>query len=365
MSEMRTGRLLAPDALAHPGRRLVVEPATDLMWRRLVEEHRSDVFHSPSWISALGDTYDFDLRAAMLVDGDSQPTAGIVYAEIHDFLDPRIVSLPFSDFCDPIVEDAADWNVLVEDLLVAGHRVGFRCLHNEVPLSDPRLQPVETLGWHCIDLTEDSEQIWSRLAPTARRAVRRARNQGVVVREAGSVEDLRSFFDLHLRVRKLKYQLLAQPYRFFQSIWDRFVEPGNGWLLLAEHEGTVIGGVMFLRWKDSVYYKFNASDPDALNMRPNDLVLWEGIERAQAEGARRLDFGVSDWDQEGLLRYKRKYASEEKVVHFLHYMPEGRPSEREQKARALLPQLTDLFVDPSVPHDITERAGNMLYRYFT
>lgn len=362
---MRTERLLEPGTFAPPVRRLIVEPATDPVWARLVEEQRSDVFHSPSWIAALGDTYDFDFRAAVLVDAQYQPSAGIAYAEINDFFDPRIVSLPFSDFCDPIVSDEADWNLLVDDLLSIGSRMGVRCLHNELPLGDSRLETLETLGWHCVDLTHDPDRIWTELAPTARRAVRKARSQGVTVREASTTADLRSFFDLHLRVRKLKYRLLAQPYRFFESIWNRFIEPGNGWLLLAEHDDAVVGGVMFLRWKDTVYYKFNASDPDALTVRPNDLVLWEGIRRAHAEGARRLDFGVSDWDQEGLLRYKRKYATEEKVVHFLRYTPKGWPSERERRARALLPQLTDLFVDPSVPHEVTERAGNMLYRYFT
>lgn len=51
-------------------------------------------------------------------------------------MDPRIVSLPFSDFYDPLVENREDWNLLVGALLHNGHRLSLRCLHNEIPLYD-------------------------------------------------------------------------------------------------------------------------------------------------------------------------------------------------------------------------------------
>jgi hypothetical protein len=34
------------------------------------------------------------------------------------------------------------------------------------------------------------------------------------------------------------------------------------------------------------------------------------------------------------------------------------------QGRALLPQLTNLLTESSVPDDVTERAGDILYRYF-
>lgn len=78
-----------------------------------------------------------------------------------------------------------------------------------------------------------------------------------------------------------------------------------------------------------------------------------------------LDFGLSDWDQEGLLRYKRKFATEEKTISFLRYNPEIFQSLREKQMRSLLPQLTDLFVDEAVPDRVTEKAGEVLYQFFT
>lgn len=122
---------------------------------------------------------------------------------------------------------------------------------------------------------------------------------------------------------------------------------------------------MFLIWKDGLYYKFNASAPVHLSLRPNDLLIWEAIKYGQTQGYTHLDFGLSDWDQAGLVRYKRKFASEEKTISFLQYAPNGEPTYQEKHFCNLLPQLTDLFTHESVPDTITEKAGEVLYRFFT
>jgi hypothetical protein len=33
--------------------------------------------------------------------------------------------------------------------------------------------------------------------------------------------------------------------------------------------------------------------------------------------------------------------------------------------RALLPRLTEIFVDETVPDEVTERAGDLLYQFFS
>lgn len=164
-------------------------------------------------------------------------------------------------------------------------------------------------------------------------------------------------------MRKHKYRLLPQPWRFFEAIWRRFLEPGHGVLMLAECDGQAIGGVVFLEWGDRLYYKFNASDLDHLDARPNDLVLWEGIGYAAERNLSLVDLGVSDLDQPGLIRYKRKYASEEGSVT-VHRRRPSTASGPADEIRDLLGAMTELYVDPSVPDAITERAGDRLYRYF-
>lgn len=341
-----------------------IDPQHDPLWQILVSKYRTDVFHSPAWIGALNATYDFDIKALVVLDEAGEPRAGLAYGRIEDMMDPRIVSLPFSDFCDPVVHDPADWDALITRLLAEDCRVNLRCLHNDLPLTDERLTFVNRAKWHCVDLRREVDDLWMGLDGAARRAIKKAQRQGITVRIAKDKDDLRAFFLLHLKLRKYKYNLLAQSYSFFENIWDNFIPKGHGALMVAVHEERVIGGIFFLEWQNKFYYKFNASDQSCVNLRPNDLVIWEGIQYGREKGYDYIDFGLSDWDQEGLLQYKRKFATEEKTISFLRYTPEGTPGEKEKQIRKLLPQLTDLLAHNDVPDEVTERGGELLYKFF-
>ncbi len=344
---------------------VTVDPTSDPLWLQLVTSRRSDVFHSPGWLQSLRDAYDLPVMANVLLDEHEVPVAGFVYCPIDDIMDPRVVSLPFSDFCDPLASTESEWDRVTEGVIDGVRRVHTKCLHSDLPLRDTRLRQAGRSRWHAIDLNRSAEEIWEGISSSARRSIRKARSQGIDVRVGDDLADLRAFFDLHLRVRKYKYGMLAQPWRLFESIWEHLLATGHGVLLLAVQEERILGGVLFLEWQQTLYYKFNASDPEHLGVRPNDLVIWTAIEHGLSRGLDRLDFGLSDWDQEGLLRFKRKYATEEKTIHGLETFPPVGPSDREAEIRRVLPSLTTLLTAPEVPDAITEAAGDVLYKYFT
>jgi lipid II:glycine glycyltransferase (peptidoglycan interpeptide bridge formation enzyme) len=223
---------------------------------------------------------------------------------------------------------------------------------------------VNRARWHAIDLQPESDDEWTGLEPSARRAIRRSQRDNVVVSHAESLAELRIFYELHMGIRKRKYRLLAQPYAFFENLWREFVAADKGTLMLARVGEEVAAGVLFLEWKDTLYYKFNASDPMLSACRPNDAIMWAAMEYGRKRGHRRIDLGLSDWDQEGLVRYKRKYASEEKTISFLSNETPGATATGPSRLGQLMPRLTDLLTDERVPDAITERAGAVLYRYF-
>lgn len=352
---------MTAEAVGSEVERSEVSAATSGMWATLVRQRRTDVFHSPTWASVLADTYGFDVRARILHRGGT-PEAGIAFVTLDDHLGRRHVTLPFSDFCDPLVDDHSQLRQLIDDLLSGPDAVTIKTRVGPAHRV-PELTDGARFAWHGIDVRGDIDAAWDRVDSGARRAIRKAQTAGITVRAATSIDDVRTFFELHLAVRKYKYRLLSQPWRFFESIWNRFLAPGEGVLLLAEIEGRVVGGVVFLTWDDTLYYKFNASDMDQLSVRPNDVVLWEGMKWANQRGLAMIDLGVSDFDQPGLIRYKQKYASDDGEVVVLRKPGAARPGDAE--ARALLGELTRLFVDASVPDAITERAGDALYGFFT
>jgi CelD/BcsL family acetyltransferase involved in cellulose biosynthesis len=341
-----------------------VDPRSDPVWRTLVDQAASSVFHSPAWIQVLTDTYGWDAFAYVVLNDREEPCAGLPFCRIADVLGERIVSLPFSDYCDPLVSDLRCWRALVDRLLPEHRPITVRCLHNDLPLADERFVRMKQTKWHGLDLRPDLETLWGAMHDSKHRAIRKSQREGVQVRIAQSEQELRAFFEMHLRIRKYKLGMLAQPYGFFQNIWRRFVEAKRGFLLLAIYQDRIVAGDFFLEWKDTLYYKFNASLIEDLSHRPNDLLMWEGIQCGKARGLKYLDLGLSDWDQEGLVRYKRMFGTEEKAISFLRYAPNGPATPVEKGVRDLLNQMTCRFTDQLVPDLVTEKAGEDLYRLF-
>jgi CelD/BcsL family acetyltransferase involved in cellulose biosynthesis len=343
---------------------ICVDPQTDPLWQKLVDQHESSAFHSPRWMRVLAETYSLEIRAYVVLDDVGEPQAGLPFCQNADIMGERIVTLPFSDYCDPLVGNRDDWNCLINQLLVEHHPTVVRCLHNNLPLADERFSLVKQAKWHGLSLQSDLDTLWHGLHSSAKRAVKKAQRDGIVVQIAEREEELRAFFEMHLKIRKYKYHLLAQPYRFFENIWHHFVEEQSGLLMVAEYQDEITGGVLFLEWKDTLYYKFNASASPHLSHRPNDLLIWEGIKYGKAKGYTYLDFGLSDWDQEGLIQYKRKFATEEKTISFLQHLPDDLLPQPGQQIRSFLTQLTALFTAEAVPDNVTEKAGDILYRFF-
>ena len=325
-----------------------------------IDDAKVSLFGSPAWIRALSSTYGLAIEA-MVVSSADGVEAAVLFSEINDIRGKRISSLPFSDYLDPMVGDLASWKRLVDPLIARGVPLRFRCVHNNVPLADNRFHRSVTAHWHAADLRRSEAETDASLRDSALRNVRKATRSGVVVREGRSLDDLRTFYRMHCHIRKSKYQLFAQPFSFFENLHAEFSEGGRLIVLLAEVDGVAIGGIVFLVQGDTLYYKFNASLETAL--RPNDLLVWTGLGLGRAMGLASLDFGISDLDQPGLVRFKQKFATEERPVTNLVWRPETVDA-RGQEVAETLGRLTRILTAPEVPDEVTRAAGDELYHLF-
>jgi hypothetical protein len=333
-------------------------PARDLVRADLPADLGS-LFSSPAWIAMLEATYGFELLASTLVDG-GHTLGAILYGLVDDIRGRRVISLPFSDYCDPLVADAATWERLAAPLFARGVPVRFRCLRSVLPLADGRLTRTGEALWHGVDLDRDEDAIWAGLDASARQNVRRAQRAGVLVREGRSLDDLAAFHAMHRHVRKAKYRLLAQPFRMLEAMHEAFGD--RLCVLLAELDGHPIAGILFLVDGDTLFYKFNASVD--LPQRPNDLLAWEGLRLGRRLGLGRFDFGLSDVEQPGLVRYKRKFATDERAISLLQHVPVGYTDPRGAQVGKVLQRMTQLLTEPGVPDTVTRQAGDELYRFF-
>src|SRR5580704_8875031 len=98
-----------------------IDPLTDSRWAELVQNHpRASVFHTVPWLKTLRRTYAYQ----PLVFTTSPPTSalknGLVFCRVNSWLTGhRLVSLPFSDHCEPLCDSVEELNFLIRYLQAA------------------------------------------------------------------------------------------------------------------------------------------------------------------------------------------------------------------------------------------------------
>src|SRR5262245_3997897 len=116
---MSAGEILSAAAVGHP--RLgdasgtaepvyELDPLADPRWCAFAQRHeRSSVFHSPAWLNALRKTYRYRPVAFTTEPPGCDLRSAIVFCHVRSWLTGRrLVSLPFSDHCEPLVASADD-----------------------------------------------------------------------------------------------------------------------------------------------------------------------------------------------------------------------------------------------------------------
>ncbi|HWE64434.1 MAG TPA: peptidoglycan bridge formation glycyltransferase FemA/FemB family protein, partial [Chloroflexota bacterium] len=166
-----------------------------------------------------------------------------------------------------------------------------------------------------IDLTPSMEAIAARQHHKWRYNTRLARKHGVRVREAESVAELaRWYMVMRITAERDGFGIHSEDY--YRRFWLQTVGAGDTALLLAEHEGLLLGGVLVHRFGATATYLWGASSNEARHLMPNHLLQWEAIRWAKERGATRYDlFGIAENDSAddplaGVTRFKAGFGGQ-------------------------------------------------------
>lgn len=344
----------------------MIDPTTDSRWDEFVtsQEHGS-IFHTSAWARVIREAYGYSPRYYVLEDDASEIRAAIPFYLVQSPLTgKRLVCLPFSDFCCPLAKQEADIALLVNwgkkeiEAGVASY-LEIRGWQNRLSTAQLSLMSYEYHNLYVLDLEPDADKLNERFHDSIRRGIRQAGKRGVVVRMTHAESDLDLFYKLHIATRK-KLGVLPQPHAFFKALFRHVISPQLGFTGLAESEGKVIAGIVFLTYKDTVYYKFNASDENYLQKRPNHLVTWEAIRYACANNYKHFDFGRCSPDEEGLRTYKTRWGAKEINLPYYYYPKvKGITAIAENSARYKAMRLFSHMM----PRFAFEAAGSLLYKH--
>jgi hypothetical protein len=132
-------------------------------------------------------------------------------------------------------------------------------------------------------------------------------------------------------------------------------------IIVTRFGGDPVGGLVAIRFGDAVSVPWASSLRAHRHRCPNNILYWEAMRWAIAEGAREFDFGRSPHGS-GTHQLKLSWGARERVLSWVRFGPDGRPFELEETARGgLLGKLSAAWTHLPVP--LTAAVGPALRRY--
>jgi CelD/BcsL family acetyltransferase involved in cellulose biosynthesis len=339
-------------------RRLVCE---DQRWIAFLSAREdASPFHHPAWLAVLRESYGFPTSVIAFTSEDERVMGGLPVAEVSKpFGARRWVSLPFTDYCPPLLAPGVELRAVLSELEALRQTEGMRSLE----LRGGQAHPGQTDGLipagvrHVLALDNEPSKMFASFKSSTRRNVRAALAKGVrVERRDGKADLTETFYRLQSLTRR-RLGVPVQPRRYFESLWRNLIATKLGFLLLAFVEERPVAGAIFLEWNGVTVYKHGASDHAYWPLRPNDLLFSRAIDASAARGVRFFDFGRSAWEDEGLRRFKRGWGASEYELVYTMLAPEPARSGAPRASRLLAPVIR------RGPIWLTRWLGRAFYRY--
>jgi len=344
-----------------------IQPLRDERWDGLLERHpRASVFHSRAWLEALLRTYRYE-PIAYTTSGPGEPLRdALVFCRVESWLTgKRLVSLPFSDHCEPLVGQPEELEFFVQKLQEESQMERWRYIEIR-PLESSSIgsssrHASAKYALHRLDLSPDLETLFRCFhKDSIQRKIKRAKREGLTCQSGTSESILDAFYRL-LTITRRHHGVPPQPKIWFQNLIECF---GPTLQICVAFAGRrPVAGMLTLRHKNTLVYKYGGSDARFNNLGSMHCLYWESIQRAKALGLETLDLGRSDTNQSGLITFKNRWGAAQSNLTYLrfshsenpvHMFEPGGTTWRARAARTLFSR---------VPIWVLPNVGGLLYKH--
>jgi hypothetical protein len=343
-----------------------LDPLQDPRWRTLVEEHpRASVFHTVSWLDALRRTYGYQPVVYTTSPPDEALQNGIVFCRVESRITGRrLVSLPFSDHCEPLTDRAEDFERIFRYLqprVASGDwkYVELRPTSGSLPLSPAQesFQPSKRYYLHTVDLRPQENELFRRFHESSvQRRIRRATRDGLLYKSGRSDVLQSKFYELLVLTRR-RHHTPPQPEKWFRNLIACMGDAIE--IHIASHGNKPVAAILTLHFKNAVTYKYGGSDLAYKRFGSMPFLLWRAMQAAKSNGAEIFDLGRSDHDDHGLIAFKDHWDSVRAELTYWRF-----PAPRQGYFRSDVPGLElakNIF--GVLPTSVLKLAGRILYRH--
>jgi peptidoglycan pentaglycine glycine transferase (the first glycine) len=163
------------------------------------------------------------------------------------------------------------------------------------------LLPIETLY---VDLRPDYEQLLAAMKPKGRYNIRLSKRRGVSVHSSTDLADIKIFYNL-VRETASRDGFFLEPYTFFNALAETLIPSGIAQLLLAEHEGDIVGTLLLVTYGHRATYLYGGIANAKRNVMAGYALQWRAMKQAKAAGCTEYDFYGYDRFMSPANRYAR------------------------------------------------------------
>lgn len=338
-----------------------INPITDPRWDALVASHpRSSVFHRKEWLQTLVDTYGYQAIAITTAEPGKPLSDGIVFCEVDSWITgKRLVSLPFSDHSEPMLSAASSHHEFVEWLVAATHHRHLRYIElRPIEWSSPAgpFSAGESFWLHTLDLSKPLEELFRNLNKNnLQRRIRKAERENLEYERGSSEQLLNDLFTLLLITRR-RHQLLPQPRSWFHNLAKNLKSDFE--IRIARKDGNPIAAIVTIRHRHTIVYKYGCSDEQYHHLAGMPFLFWKVISESKEEQAAELDFGRTELDNDGLLRFKDQFGTTRREITYLRH---PQTTKEVGSISSRVPFAGKIF--SALPGAVSWRLGSMLYRH--
>lgn len=296
----------------------VLNPLEVADWNDLLlSNHNYSFFHSSFWARTLTETYGYKPLYVTLFN-KNRLSGLIPLMEINSPLTgKRCVALPFSDYACPIIIDTDQFNHIFREIITLGKEAGWKYIEFRGPLPK-KILPYSHYYIHTLKLHEDENGIMKTIRNSTKRNIRKAIKENVKVEIYKTAESVDLYYHLHCLTRK-KHGVPPQPHRFFKNIFQHIISQDQGFVVLAHYENQPVAGAVYFHIGNRALYKYGASDPRYLNLRANNLVMWEAIKWYCRNRYKTFSFGRTAPKNKGLLQFKSGWGTIQETIEYYRY----------------------------------------------
>lgn len=339
-----------------------LDPLTDPRWSEFVIQHAdSTIFHTKDWLTSLHRTYGYQPIAFTTSKGPELNNA-IVFCKIKSLLTgKRLVSLPFSDHCQPLADQDAT-NMIVQHLSSHSNAKGMKYVELR-PLEDNNLSCIASITstehfcFQSIDLRKDIAVLYRGMHESCiRRKIKRAEKEQLFYEQGSSERLLRNFYYLFLLTRR-RHKLPPPPASWFNNLAHFLGDQLR--IHMAFKNEKPIASILTLTHRDTIVYKYGCSDSSYSNMGGTPYLFWKVIQQAKHTGFSEFDLGRSDYEDDGLIAFKEHLGATSKNITYFRSLPiKNENSFSKTRVASLMRHTLSRLPDP-----LLTSVGSILYRH--